>query len=195
MRPLSLLLVSLGFVSATAFAQPSIVVSLQDQHLYVVENDELVADYPVVVGKPETPTPTGTFTITSITKKPTWTVPDSIMKGKTPPKARIIPPGPDNPLGAYFLRLNNSSYGIHGTTAPKLVPGSVSAGCIRMKNKDVSVLAEMVERGTRVTIIEGPYQEMASDFVVDKAEAKSNEQFEDPLESLLKNSEFLKKTQ
>lgn len=193
MKKIASLILSLSFCTGV-LATSEVVVSLQDQHLYLLEEGAVVADYPVVVGKPETPTPTGKFTITSITKKPTWTVPESIMKGPRPPKAKVIPPGPDNPLGAYFLRLNNSSYGIHGTTAPKLVPGSVSAGCIRMKNRDVSALASMVSTGTKVHIMAGPYEDGGTSEVAAagrELSADASAESPDALDTLLKKSRFL----
>ena len=44
--------------------------------------------------------------------RPTWYIPASLQE-KYGQKA--IPPGPDNPLGNYWMRLGNSPYGIHGT--------------------------------------------------------------------------------
>lgn len=159
MIPKILLTMGLLLCGQAAMAANRVVVSLQEQRLYVIDAaQDIVAEYPVGIGKPASPTPQGTFKVTTITHKPTWTVPASIMAGPTPPRAKTIPPGPENPLGAYFIRLNDSSYGIHGTTAPKLVPGEVSAGCIRMRNKDVAVVAELVERGTVVEIIPGAYR-------------------------------------
>lgn len=144
---------------AVAAQQTRLVISLEEQRLYLLEDQKVLAEFAVGIGKPSSPTPVGSFRISSITKNPTWTVPESIMKGPTPPAAKKIPPGPDNPLGVYFIRLDDTSYGIHGTTAPKLVPGEVSAGCIRMTNKDVSLLAELVSRGNEVNIIAGAFHE------------------------------------
>lgn len=141
------------------FAEPRVVVSIEQRQLFLVDGEEIVAQYFVGVGKASTPTPEGIYKITSITPKPTWTVPDSIMNGPNPPSARVIPPGKGNPLGAYFLRLNDSSYGIHGTTKPKLLPGAVSHGCIRMKNEDVADLARRIKRGISVEIINGIYKD------------------------------------
>lgn len=42
--------------------------------------------------------------------------------------------------------------GIHGTDQPKLVPGRVSHGCIRLHNRDVLRLARLMPVGTPVTI-------------------------------------------
>ena len=42
--------------------------------------------------------------------------------------------------------------GIHGTNQPYLLPGRISHGCIRMKNRDILRLARMMRVGTPVTI-------------------------------------------
>ncbi len=42
--------------------------------------------------------------------------------------------------------------GIHGTNQPELLPGSISHGCIRMRNADIRKLARLMEIGTPVTI-------------------------------------------
>jgi lipoprotein-anchoring transpeptidase ErfK/SrfK len=43
--------------------------------------------------------------------------------------------------------------GIHGTDKPQLLPGAVSHGCIRMKNRDIRRLAGLMPVGTPVTVI------------------------------------------
>jgi hypothetical protein len=42
--------------------------------------------------------------------------------------------------------------GIHGTDRPGLIPGRVSHGCIRMRNRDVRRLARLMPPGTPLTI-------------------------------------------
>jgi hypothetical protein len=42
--------------------------------------------------------------------------------------------------------------GIHGTDRPDLLPGRVSHGCIRMRNRDIVRLARLMPVGTPVTI-------------------------------------------
>ena len=45
--------------------------------------------------------------------------------------------------------------GIHGTDRPELVPGRVSHGCIRMRNRDIRALARRMPVGTPVRISAG----------------------------------------
>lgn len=152
------LLAFLGLLPLGAWAQPEVLISLSEHHLYVLEDGGVVADYPIGNGKPSTPTPPGLYRITDIRAHPAWTVPASIMKERHAPKQRVVPPGPHNPLGVYFLRLNDSALGIHGTTQPKRLPGAVSHGCVRMRNADVTELVTLVKRGTKVTIQQKGFQ-------------------------------------
>ena len=42
--------------------------------------------------------------------------------------------------------------GVHGTNRPDLIPGRVSHGCIRMRNRDIVHLSRLMPVGTPVTI-------------------------------------------
>jgi L,D-transpeptidase catalytic domain len=42
--------------------------------------------------------------------------------------------------------------GIHGTNEPQLIPGRVSHGCIRMRNRDITRLAQLMPIGTPLTV-------------------------------------------
>jgi lipoprotein-anchoring transpeptidase ErfK/SrfK len=42
--------------------------------------------------------------------------------------------------------------GIHGTNRPELIPGRVSHGCIRMRNRDIRRLARLMPPGTPLTV-------------------------------------------
>jgi L,D-transpeptidase catalytic domain len=42
--------------------------------------------------------------------------------------------------------------GVHGTNEPQILPGRVSHGCIRMRNKDILRLGRLMPVGTPVTI-------------------------------------------
>ena len=66
-----------------------------------------------------------------------------------------IPPGPDNPLGDYAMRLAipGGAYLIHGTNKPVGVGMQVTHGCIRMYPEDIESLFRMVNVGTKVRII------------------------------------------
>jgi len=43
--------------------------------------------------------------------------------------------------------------GIHGTDEPQLIPGRPSHGCVRMRNRDITRLWQLIQVGTPVEII------------------------------------------
>lgn len=141
-------------------------VNIPEMRLYYyppARKDEprVVMTYPLGVGREGWNTPYVTTKITQKTKQPTWHPPDSIREmyaeeGKILP--RIVPPGPDNPLGEYAMRLGLPTYLIHGTNKPWGVGMRVSSGCIRLYPEDIEELFQHVEIGTPVHIINQPYK-------------------------------------
>lgn len=106
----------------------SILVNLAQRRLYLYLDNVLQNSYPVAIGKPSTPTPTGSFAITE--------------------KAM-------NPGGAFGTRWIRffEDYGIHGTNNPASIGNAVSNGCVRMFNDDVNFIYAVVSIGTEVRII------------------------------------------
>jgi len=119
-----------------------IVVSIPDRRLAVVEEGRVVKVFPTAVGAPRTPSPTGTFTLVRRVADPTWYS-----------KGRVVPPGKGNPVGTRWLGLSAKGYGIHGTNAPASIGRNASHGCIRMRNRDVEELFEMVAVGDTVELV------------------------------------------
>ena len=102
-----------------------------------------VMTYPIGVGMVGWATPTGTTKIVSKRTDPFWTPPASVRKehaaeGDILP-ARV-PPGPDNPLGAFAMNLGWPSYLMHGTNKPAGVGMRASHGCIRLYPEDIATL-------------------------------------------------------
>jgi len=69
----------------------------------------------------------------------------------------VVPSGPDNPLGAFAMRLNRASYLIHGTNKPYGVGMRISHGCVRLYPEDIAQLFPLVPKGTQVRIVNQPY--------------------------------------
>jgi L,D-transpeptidase ErfK/SrfK len=118
-----------------------------------------VVTFPIGIGKIGWATPLGTTKIVSKRKDPYWTPPESVRKehaeeGDILP-ARV-PPGPDNPLGAYAMNLGWPSYLIHGTNKPAGVGLRASHGCIRMYPEDIEALFDGFAIGTKVTVVDQP---------------------------------------
>ena len=127
-----------------------IVVSLEDRKLALVEDGKVVKTYPVAVGKVSTPSPVGTFTIERRVMNPTYSH-----------DGRVVPAGPNNPVGSRWMGLSIKGYGIHGTNVPSSIGKAASHGCIRMGKADVEELFSMVAVGDEVELIGERNQETA----------------------------------
>jgi lipoprotein-anchoring transpeptidase ErfK/SrfK len=55
-------------------------------------------------------------------------------------------------MGAAALTLRGGEYAIHGTNRPESIGRFVSAGCIRMHNRDIVELYRLVGVGTPVLV-------------------------------------------
>ena len=85
-------------------------------------------------------------------ERPTWYPTESTLRDK-PWVGKVVPPGPDNPLGLYALYLGWPTYLIHGTNLPYGVGRRVSRGCIRMYPEGVERLFRQIPVGTKVTAV------------------------------------------
>ncbi|HLG57578.1 MAG TPA: L,D-transpeptidase family protein [Vicinamibacterales bacterium] len=129
----------------------AIVVNVPQRMLYYgVETDD-VRGMPVAAGQRGWPTPIGEFTVVTKKTDPSWEVPASILeeaRQRGRPLPAIVPPGPANPLGKFWLGLSVGHLGIHGTNAPSSVYGTVTHGCIRLGPDDIAWLYAQVTVGT-----------------------------------------------
>ncbi|WIW48220.1 L,D-transpeptidase family protein [Bradyrhizobium sp. 62B] len=117
----------------------------------------LVAFYPASIGSPDRPTPTGTLKVTGTNELPTYHYnPEYKFKSVKSNKPFEIKPGPNNPVGSYWIGLSAQGYGIHGTAEPDRVSKSASHGCVRLTNWDARALGENVKRGTPVVFLDAP---------------------------------------
>jgi L,D-transpeptidase ErfK/SrfK len=139
-----------------------IVVNLPDNRLYFFRTDAnnrpIVQAFPISVGQMDWKTPLGVTKIVQKEKSPTWYPPQSVrdkhlQDGDVLPAS--IPPGPENPLGGYALRLGipGGSYLIHGTNNPVGVGMQITHGCIRLYPEDIEFLFGEVAAGMEVRIV------------------------------------------
>jgi lipoprotein-anchoring transpeptidase ErfK/SrfK len=103
---------------------------------------EEVEVIPIAVASDNTPTPGGLYYITELVKTP----------------------NPGGAYGPYAYGLSGFSdvhqtfnggpgqLGIHGTNQPQLIGQKVSNGCIRMRNEDITALAEVLPLGVPVEV-------------------------------------------
>ncbi|PWK15883.1 L,D-transpeptidase family protein [Tumebacillus permanentifrigoris] len=117
-------------VQITANGEYRLQVDTERCVLYVYKSAHLVKTFSVGVGTALNPTPLGDWKITQ----------------------KALHPG--GPFGTRWMRLNIpfGGYGIHGTDNPYSIGKAVSHGCIRLQNKDVEELYDLVPLGTLVKI-------------------------------------------
>lgn len=142
-----------------------IVINLPEHRLYYFPPSKSgasqVVTYPISVGKMDWTTPLGVTSIVDKRKHPSWNPPESVRaehEADGNPLPKVVPPGPDNPLGDYAMRLGipGGAYLIHGTNKPIAVGMPVTHGCIRMFPEDIEQFFAMVQVNTRVRILHQP---------------------------------------
>lgn len=143
-----------------------IVINLPEMRLYYYPEPRpgeapRVITHPISIGSEGRNLPMGISHIGEKKVKPSWVVPASIRAehaAEGDPLPAVVPPGPDNPLGEFAMRLGTSSYLIHGTNRPFSIGMRVSHGCIRMYPGDIASLFPQVPVGTPVRIINQPFK-------------------------------------
>ena len=128
----------------------TVVVSLSERRLYLVQPGGTAVKYGVGVGRPGFAW-SGVKTIAMKKEWPDWTPPAAMLK-RRPSLPHHMKGGVGNPLGARAMYLGGSDFRIHGSNEPDTIGQAVSSGCIRMTNADVSDLYGRVHVGTRVVV-------------------------------------------
>jgi L,D-transpeptidase ErfK/SrfK len=151
-----------------------IILNVPEMRLYyypprVKGKPQEVITYPLGVGREGWKTPYLKTKIIEKKANPNWYPPESIRKeheAAGDPLPKIVKAGPDNPLGAFAMRLGNPDYLIHGTNKPYGVGMRVSHGCIRLYPEDIEALFAEVSLKTPVNIINQPYKVGVKDNVI-----------------------------
>ena len=127
----------------------SIYLDLRQRRISVIRNGQSIGRWPVAIGDPKTPTPTGVFRVETKLVNPQY---ESTKSGRVHPVTGLKSPLGHRWIG--FLQQGPDQFGIHGTPWPHWVKirAAVSNGCVRMLNAHVQKLYELVEVGTPVRI-------------------------------------------
>ncbi|MEA5583084.1 L,D-transpeptidase [Nodularia harveyana UHCC-0300] len=138
---------SQAFSSQTS-SETEVVVNLSDRRTYVYKGGEVIASYPVAIGKEGWETPTGSFRVKGMQHYPIW---------QHPITGKVFPSGADSPLGERWIGFwsdGRNQIGFHGTPDTHLLGAAISHGCLRMRNDDVRLLYDQVKVGTLVSVRE-----------------------------------------
>jgi L,D-transpeptidase ErfK/SrfK len=134
-----------------------IVVNIPEFRLYYFPRElpGQVATFPLGIGDEGRVTPVGSYTVIEKIANPSWYVPKSI-RSESPHLPKVVPPGPDNPMGSHALRLSLPVLLIHGTNRPWGIGSRSSHGCLRLYPEDIVKLFALVPKGTQVAIVNQP---------------------------------------
>jgi lipoprotein-anchoring transpeptidase ErfK/SrfK len=121
----------------------TVLINKSQNVLFLKSGEEVLKIYHVSTGKNNI-TPVGIFKIANKIENPVW------FKNGGPP---IPSESPDNELGSRWMGFDTDPhYGIHGTLHPETIGRQVTDGCVRLKNKDVEELFDIIPVGTEVII-------------------------------------------
>jgi lipoprotein-anchoring transpeptidase ErfK/SrfK len=114
---------------------------LSTRMLTVTGANGAIKTFPVAIGTPNYPTPTGTYKIRKIVWNPSWIPPDSKWAKNKSPKG---PGEPGNPMKVAKIFFKEPDYYIHGTGEVKSLGHAASHGCLRMAPDDVAELSQFL---------------------------------------------------
>ena len=116
------------------------VVDLSDREMTIHSHGHFVARFEVGIGK-DNPSPIGTHKVIEKRRDPIYYGPEGV----------VAHDDPQNPLGECWLDLGDN-YGIHGTIDDASISQAESQGCIRMKNRDIADVYDLLTPGSEVLI-------------------------------------------
>lgn len=137
-----------------------IVINLPEMRLYYYPpGSHQLMTFPIGIGRIGKTIPLIQTRISRKVKDPVWVPTPDIREyneaqGITLPK--VMPPGPDNPLGPYAIYLKLPTFLIHSTIFPDSIGRRASFGCIRMNEEDIRQFFPMATPGTLVEIVDMP---------------------------------------
>jgi lipoprotein-anchoring transpeptidase ErfK/SrfK len=136
-----------------------VTIRLQEKTLQVFgAQTNLVAHFPCSIAQRVDKRPVGELKIAVVAPDPDYTFDPAVFPES--PEARqlgtklLLPPGPNNPVGAAWIGLDKPGYGIHGTPNPEAVGRTESHGCFRLSNWNAQCLLKLVRIGTPVYVVD-----------------------------------------
>ncbi|MCX6906337.1 MAG: L,D-transpeptidase [Verrucomicrobia bacterium] len=132
-------------------------ISLADKVLEAFDSSSnLLAHFPCSIGRLAEKRPVGELHVAVVALHPNYTFNPEVFpeseEARQLGRKLILPPGPNNPVGAVWIGLDRPGYGIHGTPSPELVGRTESHGCFRLANWNAEYLAKLVVVGTLVVV-------------------------------------------
>lgn len=116
----------------------------------------MVCSFPCSIARDRAKVPTGELKVANVAPHPNYTFdpvnfPESARAQEIGRKL-ILPPGPRNPVGVYWISLSQPGYGMHGTPHPETIGNMESHGCFRLCNWDAHTLGQGMFLGLPVRL-------------------------------------------
>jgi len=128
-----------------------LVINVPEMQLYDFTQPE-VEIFAIAIGDSIDPSLIGEFKVGKKRENPAWHVPKAIL-AERPELPAVVPPGPDNPLGPFWMTIGNTSYGIHGSNNEWSIGREATHGCIRLYNDQIEKLWRRTKPGTPLRLI------------------------------------------
>ncbi len=138
------------------YAPGTIVVKTSEHRLYYVLENNRAIRYGIGVGR-DGFTWKGKHKLSRKAEWPGWTPPKVMIRREAKKGIKLpayMPGGPNNPLGARALYIGSTIYRIHGTNQPWTIGQSMSSGCIRLANEDVTDLYNRAKIGAKIVVLQ-----------------------------------------
>lgn len=117
---------------------------LTQHELILRKNGRVAARFPAAVGRSVLPTPTGRYYLVELLKQPDPNGAYGPYAFGTSAFSKVL----------YHFGGGPGQIGIHGSDRQASIGHSVSHGCIRLRNSDITRLAHLLPLGTPITIVE-----------------------------------------
>jgi lipoprotein-anchoring transpeptidase ErfK/SrfK len=133
-------------------------ISLSEKILEAFDTDSnLLVHFPCSIAQKVEKRPVGELHVAVVAPNPNYTFdpqlfPESVEAKDAPDVKLILPPGPNNPVGAVWIGLDKTGYGMHGTPRPEDVGRTESHGCFRLANWNAELLLKIVWIGMPVYV-------------------------------------------
>lgn len=109
-------------------------------------NGRLIMHFPCSIAARVEKRPVGQIAVAVLVTDPNYTFDPAVFpesaEARSLDQKLVIPPGPNNPVGAAWIGLDLPGYGIHGTPKPEWVGRTESHGCFRLANWNATTLSQ-----------------------------------------------------
>ena len=132
---------------ATSERASMILIHLEGRTLQAYDaNGRLMMHFPCSIAQRVDKRPVGQIEVSTLVTDPNYTFDPAVFpesaEARELGQKRVLPPGPNNPVGVAWIGLSLPGYGIHGTPLPGKVGRTESHGCFRLANWDANTLVQ-----------------------------------------------------